>query len=391
MPRKKNPVPSYLHHKATNRAYIKVGKVFTYLGVYGSAESKERYARLVGLAQPEPPPAAPMVDLGAVGQTVKDVSAAFLDRHMNGYSQSERRYYLAAVQVLIDVAGLLTVHTFGPRALAEVRGVMVGRGWTREHVNAQVRRVRKVFRWAESVELAPAGKWFQLKTLEGLARGKTTAKDQRRKEGVPDWAVDRTIPHLSATVAAMVRFQRLTGCRPQDVCGLRWADIDRSRDVWVFRPSAHKTAHRGHSREVYIGPQAQAVILPLVAGREEATAVFSPRVAWGERRQAKKAGGRKGYTSKGPPLAVREVYDTMSYLRAVERGIARANAGVEKPEDRVPEWRPNALRHAAGTEMRQKHGLEVAQKLLGHRHASTTEIYAKLVDETAERAARADG
>lgn len=390
MARKQNPVPSYLHHRATNRAYIKVGKVFTYLGVYGSKESKERYAQIVGIRQEQPPAPPPAVELAAVGGTVKDVAGAFLDRHMAGYSRSERAYYVAAVEILVKVAGLLPVASFGPRALAEVREEMVGRGWTRQHVNAQVRRTRMIFRWAESVELAPAGKWHQLRSLAGLTTGKTVAKDQRRKTGVPDWVVERTIPHLSGTVAAMVRFQRLTGCRPQDVCALRWSDIDRTGDVWVFRPSKHKTAHRGHTREVYIGPQAQAVILPLVVGREDQPAVFSPRVAWGERREAKKTGGRKGYVPKGPPLAVRPVYDTMSYLRAVERGIARANAGVEEA-DRIPEWRPNALRHQAAVEIRQKHGLDVAQKLLGHRHASTTEIYAKVVDDDAVRAALADG
>lgn len=389
MGRKKNPVPSYLHHRATNRAYIKVGKVFTYLGVYGSKESKERYAQLVGVRQPQPVPAPVAVEWAAVGGTVADIAGAFLDRHMTGYSKSERAYYVAAVGILVKAAGHLPVESFGPRALAEVREVMVGRGWTRQHVNAQVRRTRMIFRWAESVELAPAGKWHQLRSLAGLTTGKTAAKDQRRKTGVPDWVVERTIPHLSGTVAAMVRFQRLTGCRPQDVCALRWSDIDRTGDVWVFRPPGHKTAHRGHTREVYIGPQAQAVILPLVAGREDQPAVFSPRVAWGERR-AKIAGGRKGYVPKGPPLAVRPWYDTMSYLRAVERGIARANEGREEA-DRIPDWRPNALRHQAAVEIRQKHGLDVAQKLLGHRQASTTEIYAKVSDAEAVRAALADG
>lgn len=391
MPRKRNPVPSYLHHRPSDRAYVKVGKVFTYLGKYGSAESKAAYARIVAACQPatEEPRQVPPLPAGG---TVGDVVAAFLDRHEGGYSASEWDYYRAAVGVLLAVAGVtdLPPAEFGPRALSQVRDAMVGKGWTREHVNAQVRRVRRVFRWAESVELMPAGKWFQLRSLEGLKAGKTQAKDQRKKQPVADEVVERTIPHLSRTVAAMVRFQRLTGCRPQDVCRLNWAEIDRTADVWVFRPDKHKTAHRGHSREVYIGPQAQAVILPLATGREDTPAVFSPRVAWGERRAAVKKGGRPNYTPKGPPVTVRETYDVMSYLRAVERGIARANAGKE-PADCIPEWRPNELRHAAGTEMRRKHGLEVAQKLLGHKHASTTEIYAKLVDETAASAARSDG
>ncbi len=33
--------------------------------------------------------------------------------------------------------------------------------------------------------------------------------------------------------------------RPAELCILRPADIDRSGDVWVYRPSDHKTQHHG--------------------------------------------------------------------------------------------------------------------------------------------------
>jgi site-specific recombinase XerC len=39
------------------------------------------------------------------------------------------------------------------------------------------------------------------------------------------------------------------------------------------------------------------------------------------------------------------------------------------------------LRHLAATEVRRKHGLEAAQVLCGHKHASTTEIYAEVDHE----------
>lgn len=392
MPRKRNPVPSYLHHRPTGQAYVRIGKKFTYLGPYGSAESKAKYTQIVGrlevVAEVETVPTLP---LSQVGETITDLAAAFCDAHLGGYSQSERDYYRSAIELLLAVAGSRTAAEFGPRALAEVRERMVAKRWTREHVNAQVRRVRRVFRWAESVELAPAGKWHQLRTLEGLKAGKTTAPDQRKNRGVADEVVERTIPFLSPTVGAMVRFQRLTGCRPQDVCRLNVREIDRSRPVWVFRPQAHKTAWRGQDHTVYIGPRAQAVILPLILGREEEPAVFSPRSAWDERRQAGKKGGRTNYRPKGPPITVGLRFTTATYGRAVERAIARVNEQAARPEDLIPEWRPNDLRHATATEVRQKFGLEAAQKLLDHRHASTTEGYAKLIDETAERVAMENG
>lgn len=45
-------------------------------------------------------------------------------------------------------------------------------------------------------------------------------------------------------------------------------------------------------------------------------------------------------------------------------------AGVEK-------WTPNQLRHTAGTDVRQKYGLEGAQVHLGHSQANVTEVYAE--------------
>lgn len=57
----------------------------------------------------------------------------------------------------------------------------------------------------------------------------------------------------------------------------------------------------------------------------------------------------------------------------------------------VPRWNPNQLRHSAGTEVRDKFGLEFAQAVLGHANAKTTEIYAKASFEKAAQVAREIG
>ena len=385
MPRPRNPVPTYRHHKPSGRAFVVLDGVSrTYLGRYGSAESKVEYARIVAAlrstgsapAQTAPPPAR------RVG-SVAELCVQFLQLHLSHYSQSEAAYYRSAVGLLVADYAALSVEEFGPLALSGVRGAMVAKGWTREHVNAQVRRVRAVFRWAESVELVPAGKWFQLRSLPGLKSGKTTAPDQTEKEGVADEVVQLTLPHLSATVAAMVRFQRLTGCRPQDVCRLNAAEIDRTGVVWVYRPAAHKNSWRGHGREVLIGPQAQAVVLPFLTQQEDAMTVFSPRQAWGERRVVVARGRRHcGYRRKGPPVGVGEAFTTMTYNRAVGRACTRAG---------VARWTANQLRHTRGAEVREKYGLDAAQELLGHRQASTTERYAPASKPKAQQAAGETG
>jgi hypothetical protein len=46
---------------------------------------------------------------------------------------------------------------------------------------------------------------------------------------VSDEAVEKTLPLMPPTVAGMVRVQRLTGMRPQEVTALRPCDIDECR------------------------------------------------------------------------------------------------------------------------------------------------------------------
>jgi site-specific recombinase XerD len=49
------------------------------------------------------------------------------------------------------------------------------------------------------------------------------------------------------------------------------------------------------------------------------------------------------------------------------------------------------LRHAGGTEVRDKFGVEYAQAVLGHANIKTTEIYAKVMFEKAAQVAKEIG
>jgi integrase len=79
---------------------------------------------------------------------------------------------------------------------------------------------------------------------------------------VADVVVESTSDYLPYVVADMVRFQRLTGCRPGEVCILRPFDLDMTGDVWLYRPESHKTEHHDRDRIVAIGPKAQDILRP---------------------------------------------------------------------------------------------------------------------------------
>jgi hypothetical protein len=92
-------------------------------------------------------------------------------------------------------------------------------------------------------------------------------------------------------VRAMVEFQRLTSCRPDEVCRVWPLDLDRSRlDCWVYRPGSdagefgqHKTAHHDQDRLILIDPRAQEVLRPFFGTKPDAYR-FDP--AEGEQRRS---------------------------------------------------------------------------------------------------------
>jgi integrase len=74
-----------------------------------------------------------------------------------------------------------------------------------------------------------------------------------------------------------------------------------------------------------------------------------------------------GFLKKEADDIVFPGYSSQSYGRAVKRACEDAKAS---------HWHPHQLRHAYATRVRASHGLDAAQAILGHKHASVTEIYA---------------
>ena len=139
---------------------------------------------------------------------------------------------------------------------------MITRGWSRDTVNRRLRRIVRCFRWGVSRELVPTSVTESLAMVEPLEKGRSEAKDREPVRPVAESAILATLPHLAPIVSDMVRLQRLTGCRPQEVCILRPCDVDTAGPVWQYRPSHHKTNHKGKERVVFIGPKGQDVLRP---------------------------------------------------------------------------------------------------------------------------------
>jgi integrase len=312
----------------------------------------------------------------------------------------------ASLRFLRRSHGSKPAATFGPKALKAVRSQMVGEGLSRPYINASVGRIRRVFKWAVSEELVPVTVYQALTTVPGLSKGRTKARETAPVGPVADSVVDATLDHLGAIVADMVRIQRLTGCRPAEVCIVRPGDIDRTGEVWEYRPESHKTEHRDRQRVILIGPKAQQILTPYLLRPADAYC-FSPVEAEAKHREARHAarrtlmscGNRPGSRKPRGNPGLR--YRVRSYRQAICRAVARANRErLEqakrdgKPENEVdllPTWSPNRLRHSAATEIRRRYGLEASQVVLGHAKADVTQVYAERDLQLARRVIREVG
>jgi integrase len=175
----------------------------------------------------------------------------------------------------------------------------------------------------------------------------------------------------------MVEVQRFTGMRPGEVCHLRLSEVNRAGPVWIWRPAEHKMAWKDKGKVILFGPQAQCVINAFLEGHAVASGdyLFSPGKAREERygalRAARKSkvppSQRNRRKAQGQRMPGRH-YTTNGYAHAVQRAAEKAG---------VPHWHPNQLRHTFATEVRDAHGLEAAQVLLGHSRADVTQVYAE--------------
>ena len=146
-----------------------------------------------------------------------------------------------------------------------------------------------------------------------------------------------------------------------------------------------------NGRLLPVGPRAQAILTPYLMEKAETPEafIFSPKdsmqlqkVEKRSKRKTRVQPSQMNRKKTNPQRVPRDQYTKDSYARAIVRACKKA--GIET-------WTPNRLRHAAGTEIRDKYGLEYAQAVLGHSNAKTTEIYAKVNFEKAEKVAREIG
>jgi integrase len=409
--------PKYRYHKGSNQAVVSISGKAVYLGVYGSPASHEKYQQLLSewqtaKASPRDDRAEPKhekslldsITPATLREKRRGGNAISINELMVVYQRYTHQYYrkngkLTREAELIDEVlrflrkkhGLDQVDDFRPVALDDLRDEMIDDlDWSRKHINKQVIRLIAMFKWAVGKELANPSVPLALKSLVGFKKGRTKARETKGVSCVEDAMIDLTLPKLPETVADMVRFQRLTGARPGEVCSLRPCDIDRQSDVWIYVPAEHKTEHHEKNRIIVIGPRAQKIILSYLV-RPADSYCFSPaeseerrrRKAQQKRKTPNSCGNRRGSNRvANPKRKIACFYKVSSYRIAIRRVCNKLGIKV---------WFPNQLRHTAATEIRKEFGLEAAQVICGHQTADITQVYAERDLDLAKKVARAVG
>jgi integrase len=231
-----------------------------YLGKYGSNASRREYDRII--AEYVANNRRPLSDTDEV--TIEQLIVRFLDyidREIN-YSAGFRCRLQRVMRALHHLYGKQPVSQFTPASLKTLRQEFVGRGICRQTVNDYISNIRQLFYWGCEEELVSAEVAGALRMVKGLQTGRTAAPDYKEVKPINADLVEKTLALLPAPFQDMVKLQRLTSGRPQDVRNMRFCDIDRSGDVWRYVPFTHKTKKRGKTRELALGPRTQTILQP---------------------------------------------------------------------------------------------------------------------------------
>jgi integrase len=388
MPRPRS-APTYLRHG--DYARTKIDGKYVSLGRYNSDESLQRFAEV--RAQWRARSATSLT--GAVAPpTVNELAAAWLlhvnreglYRRADGVPTTEITSWKLSTAPLLRLFGTEQARAFSPLKLKAVRQAMLDGSWltaeeraarmaaarelvlSRKTANQRVARIVRLFQFAVSEELVPVEVHQALCTVTPLRAKPGTDNSGTSLGPVPDQDIRDTLPLLRPIARTLALLQLATGMRPGEVCSIERKDIDTNgiavngRRLWVYRPGGgdrHKTAHHGVKRQIPLGPAAQFVLRPFMAGHSRW--LF------------------ESHTRAGAVVS----YHTNSYSQEVL--AAARDAGV-------PDWCPAQLRKVAATDIEDRMDLDTARATLGHTGPETTKrFYAKADLQKAARGAAALG
>jgi len=334
--------PPKYQKAARNRGRVYIdGKQILLPGEYNSPESLREYHRLV---------AGSIIEKPAIGSiTIRYLLRCWFDAEGRKGGKRVTRH---PFNLIAKHFGTMTVDEFKSKDFRRLKELFIRQGWARRYCNSNLRFFLQAVKWGV-VEEHVSPDTYALLTLCPLVRF-GEAHDNPEVTPVTEEIVRETCKHLRGDIVDMIQLQLNAGMRPGEVIRIRAEEIVREGDIWTWSPRKHKTAHRGRPRTIYFGTESQKILRPYLV----------------------RSGGH-GLLFRLPRW---QTPWTRSWYNTTIRQACKKH-GIEP-------WHPHQLRHAAATRVRDEHGIEFAQVLLGHARLNMTEHYAVVNAEKAKKAAK---
>jgi integrase len=344
MPKLTTRLPKYRKHKGSGQAVVTLNGQDYYLGVHGTAASKREYDRLTAEWQ-----ANGRKVVADDGISVSELILAYL-KHATAYyvkdgkPTAELDCIKSAMRPLKARYGHTPVANFGPLAAKAVREQMLRDDWSRGFINRCMGRIKRMLRWGVENELVPPGVYAGVKEIAGLHAGRSTARETPGRHPVPLEHIEAVRRVVRQRTRDLIDLMLFSAARPGELLSLTTAMIDQRGEVWTARLAKHKTMHQGKARTLYFGPQAQLIL-------------------------------RRHLKPHAPHL---RLFPFKSFRNALKNACDKL---------KLPRFTPHWLRHTAATRLREAHGAEAAQVLLGHARLDMTELYAAKSEKLARQVA----
>ncbi|GEM_PF-6825516 len=229
----------------------------------------------------------------------------------------------------------------------------------RKQVNRYISFVRDFIKFCVRSGYAQPDQIEAIRSVDRIRQNQFGIADPEPRQPVDDERYRLALPHLSPMVRVMVKLLYHTGMRPGEVRAMSARDLTQTeregREVVLYTPKHHKTAHLGKRRMIPFVGDGLAVLTDWIAGLDLDTS-------------------GPGYLFSRDPRGRH-----MIAIDRINREVRQACLTA-----RIEPWTPMQLRHRFATEAEAKLGnLKTVSPMMGHTSVNTTRIYAHPSDEAA--------
>lgn len=260
-------IPKLCKHKGRNgvlRAYCTDPRTKreVYFGLWRTPEARAAYGKwladyIASLDAPAFVADAPSTVNGLLSSYLEHAQERF--RRVDGRTSSEYGLCLALARIIRALGlGDKAIPQFSRGDMVCVRDQITKRGLTRGHAHATMRRLVRFFRFGEERDWVTAEQVSRLERWPRLRHNEAPDFKEIPPAKVADlWKYYHAMPARWKDAMAI---HCLLGCRTENALSINLKEIDQSVTPWLYRPRQQKSAWRGKTLTIHIGPRARAII-----------------------------------------------------------------------------------------------------------------------------------